>query len=453
MTEVGLHPYIELLTYSEVEEVSGSIGNFKVKVRKKARSVDEKKCIGCDECEVKCPWKVPSEFEMGLGKRGAIYIPSAVAVPNIPVIDKDICAYFRKGTCRFCEKVCEAGAIDFNQQDQILELEVGSIIVATGFDLFDPSVIEEYGYGKYENVYIALHFERFTCAGGATRGKIQLRDGREPKSVAIVHCIGSRDVNYYPYCSRVCCMYGLKYAYLCKEFIKDVEVYNIYIDMRTFGEAQEEFYQRVSDMGVNFIRGRVGRITEDPETKKLTVHCSDTLLGKMLDIPVDMVILNPAMTPCKDAEKVASIFNLSQRGDGFFLETHMKLAPVETPTSGVFIAGCCAGPKDIPDTVAQASAAAGKCLSLISKGRVPIDAAIAHVDETRCQGCGQCEETCTFSAPKVISKNGVMVSEVNEALCKGCGACAVVCPTGAISIRHYHKYQVLSMIEAFTETA
>jgi len=454
MTEVGHHPFIELLAYSEVEAVSGSIGNFKVKVRKKARYVDESKCIGCGVCEEKCPWKVDSEFEVGLAKRKAIYIPFAQAIPNVATIDREHCAYFKTGKCRACEKFCEAKAIDFEQTDESIEIEVGSIIITTGYDIFDPSVISQYGYGRYENVITSLEFERITCAGGPTGGRILLKDGREPESVAIIHCVGSRDQRYHEYCSRVCCMYGLKYAHLIREFT-NAKVYEMYIDMRCFGEGYEEFYKRISEEGVKFIRGKVARVTDrtisEEEKGKLIVLVEDTLLGKMIRAPVDMVILCIALEPRSDTEQVAKIFSLNQRADGFFMERHVKLDPVATASDGVFIAGCCEGPKDIPDTVAQASAAAAKALSLISKGRITLEAATAHVDEILCQGCGRCEETCDFHAPKVIHKDGRWVSTVNETVCKGCGACAVVCPTGAMSIRNFTRKQILSIVDALVE--
>jgi len=460
MTDVGHHPDIELLAYSEVEEISGSVGNFKVKVKKKARHIDESKCVGCGVCEEKCPYKTDSEFELGLKRRKAAYIPFPQAVPNLATIDPNLCIYIKSDgkKCGACIKFCEADAITpetlLHQTDEIIELEVGSIILATGYDQFDPSVITQYGYKKYDNVLTGLEFERITCAGGPTQGQIQLKDGREPESVAIVHCVGSRDKNYHEYCSRVCCMYGLKYAELIKEFTK-AEVYEFYIDMRCFGEAYEEFYQHVSEMGVNFIRGKVANITDqaisEEEKGKLIAIAEDTLLGKMLRVPVDMVILCAALQARSDAADVASRFTIGQRADKFFLETHPKLAPVNTATDGVFIAGCCEGPKDIPDTVAQASAAASKALSLISKGEVTTEAAIAHVDESICHGCGRCEEICTFHAPTIISKNGTLVSSVNEALCKGCGACAVVCPTGAMSIRHFNMQEIDSLIDGLLE--
>jgi len=455
MTEVGQHPFITLLAYSEVEEVAGSVGNFKVRVRKKARYVDEEKCTGCGICEAKCPWKVDSEFEMGLRKRGVIYIPFAQAVPHVATIDKEHCVYFQKGKCRACEKFCDAKAIDFEQKDKIIELEVGSIILTTGYDLFDPRRVPQYGYGKYANVLTALEFERMTCAAGPTGGKILLRnDGREPESVAIIHCVGSRDENYHEYCSRVCCMYALKYAHLIKELTK-AEVYQMYIDMRCFGEGFEEFYRRVCDEGVNFIRGKVARVTDEAraeeEQGKLIVVVEDTLLGRVVRVPVDMVILCPALEARSDAECIAKLFTINRRADGFFLERHVKLDPVATATEGIFVAGCCEGPKDIPDAVAQASAAAAKALSVISRGRVIIEPTIANVNEVLCQACGRCEEICDFHAPKVISKNGVRVSRVDAALCKGCGACAVVCPSGAISVRHSTREQISSMIDALLQ--
>jgi len=455
MTEVGHHPDIELLAYSEVEEISGSVGNFRVKVRKKARYVDESKCVGCSVCEEKCPWKVPSEFEVGLGKRGAIFIPFAQAVPNVATIDRDHCVYIQSGgkKCGACIKFCEANAIDFNQTDQIIELEVGAIILATGYDLLDSSQIPQYGYGKYANVITGLEFERMTCASGPTLGKIQLEDGRTPESVAIIHCVGSRDKNYREYCSRICCMYALKHAHHLKEKI-NADVYEIYIDMRCTGDAYEEFYKSVSEEGVTFIRGKVTQVTDravtEEEKGKLIVMAEDTLLGRVIRSPVDMVILCPAMVPRPDAAEVARKFSITQKATGFFLERHPKLEPQATAMDGIFIAGCCQSPKDIPDSVGQGRAAAAAALELIDKGKVTTEAAIAHVDETLCHGCGICEEICEFHAPKVISKDGMTVSTVNEALCKGCGVCAVACPTGAMSIKQFTRNEIFTMVDALT---
>ena len=448
MTSVGMHPYIELMTYSEVEEISGFIGNFKAKIRKKARYVNEDKCNGCGVCIEKCPWKADSEFDMGLGQRKAIYTPFAQAVPNIPVIDAEHCAYFLKGKCRACEKFCELEAIDFEQVDQIVEVEMGNIIVATGYDPFDPTPITQYGYGRFDNVYTGLEFERICNAVGPTSGKIVLKDGSEPKSVAILHCVGSRDENYHEYCSRVCCMYALKYSHLIKERT-DAEVYQMYIDMRCFGKGYEEFYKRLSEEGVNFVRGKAASVTDmainEDEEGKLIVCGEDTLLSKTIRVPVDMVILATALESRSDATEVAKLLSISQSADGFFMERHPKLDPVATMTDGVFIAGCCQGPKDIPDTVAQASAAATRVLALISKGRVELEAATTVIDEEKCSGCRICELLCPYGAISFIEDKEVC--QVNEALCKGCGTCAAACPSGAITHKHFTSEEIMAEIE------
>jgi len=449
LSEVGQHPNIELMTYSEVEEVSGYIGNFKARIRKKARYVDEDKCTGCGTCVEKCPWRADSEFDEGLIKRKAIYTPFPQAVPNVPVIDTEHCAYFLKGTCRACEKFCEANAIDFEQKDKTVEVEVGGVIVATGYDAFDPSVIPYYGYGRYDNVITALQFERMCNASGPTVGKIMLKDGSEPKSVAIIHCVGSRDKNYHEYCSRVCCMYSLKYSHLIKEKIEGAEVYQFYIDMRCFGKGYEEFYERVCNEGVNLIRGKVAEVTDravsEDEKGKLVLVAEDSLLGAMIRVPVDMVILSVALEPRADAEAVARLFNISRSADGFFLERHPKLDPVATSTGGVFVVGCAQGPKDIPDVVAQASAAAARALAMITKGKVEIEAATAEINEELCSGCKICSLLCPFSAISFDEEK--QVSRVNEALCKGCGVCVASCPSGAITGKHFTTEQIMAEIE------
>jgi heterodisulfide reductase subunit A len=448
LSAVGQHPHIELMTWSEVEEVSGHIGDFKVKIKKKARCVDESKCTSCGVCMEKCPWKTDSEFEAGLGQRKAIYIPFPQAVPNVPVIDKELCVYFKKGTCRACEKFCEAKAIDFEQSDQSVEVEVGSVIVATGYDAFDPSVISQYGYGHHDDVLTGLQFERMCNAAGPTQGKILLKDGTEPESIAIVHCVGSRDKNYLEHCSRVCCMYSLKYAHLIKEKTS-AEVYQFYIDMRCFGKGYEEFYQRLSEEGVNFIRGKVGEITDyaisDEEKGKLIVSAEDTLLGAMIRVPVDMVILSTGIQARSDAEEVARLFSITRSADGFFLERHPKLDPVATTTNGVFVVGCCQGPKDIPDTVAQASAAAARALAMISKGKVELEAITAVVDEEKCSGCKTCILLCPYNAISFDEEK--KVARIDEALCKGCGTCVAACPSSAITQRHFTTEQIMAEVE------
>jgi len=448
MTQVGSHPYIELLTYSEIEEVSGYIGNFKAKIRKKARYVDEDKCTGCGVCQTKCPWKVDSEFEVGLSKRKAIYTPFPQAVPNIPVIDKEHCAYFLTGKCRACEKFCEAKAIDFEQEDKLIEVEVGSIILATGFNLFDPTPIYSYGYKRLDNVITSLEFERMVNSSGPTEGNIVLKDGSAPKRIGIIHCVGSRDEKYHEYCSRVCCMYSMKFAHLIKEHT-DAEVYEFYIDIRSFGKGYEEFYNRVLKEGTVFLRGRPAEITnvaETPEEEgKLIVQFEDTLIGRKRRLPVDMVVLSCALEPQLDVEAVARLFNISRSADGFFLERHPKLEPVSTMTDGIFLAGCCQGPKDIPDTVAQASAAAAEALAIISRGKVEIEAATAVVDERICSGCQVCRLVCPYNAIDFDAEKGVC--RVNEALCKACGACIAACFSHAVSLDHFTNEQIVAEME------
>ena len=441
MTQVGSHPNIKLMTYSEVEEVSGYIGNFKVKIRKKARYVDEDKCTGCSVCQTKCPFKVDSEFDVGIGKRKAIYTPFPQAVPNIPVIDKEHCVYFLKGTCRACEKFCEPEAIDFKQEDEIIEAEVGNIIVATGFGTFKPAGIYQYGYGQLDNVITALEFERMVNASGPTGGEIVLKDGSHPKSVAIIHCVGSRDKDYHEYCSRVCCMYSMKYGHLLREHVPGVEVYEFYVDIRSFGKGFEEFYNRVVEEGTEFIEARPGGVSK--EGSKLVVEYE--LDSQQSRLPVDMVILSVALEPQSDVEAVGRLFGIGRSADGFFLEKHPKLDPVATMSDGTFVVGCCQAPKDIPDTVAQASAAAARVLAMIDKGTVEIEAATAVIDEELCSSCRICELLCPYSAISFDEEKEVC--QVNEALCKGCGVCVAACPSGAITGKHFTTEQIMAEIE------
>jgi heterodisulfide reductase subunit A len=463
MSFVGSHPFIELMTYSEVEEVSGYIGNFKVKVRKKARYVDINKCTGCGQCQELCPTKVANEFDVGLSQRKAIYIPFAQAVPNKAVIDPENCRHLkglREGktdVCMLCQigiekkgiHGCEAGAINFDQTDEIVELEVGNIILATGYQVFDPTPIKQYGYGKLDNVITSMEFERLINASGPTSGEVHLKNGREPESVAIIHCVGSRDKDYHEYCSRVCCMYSMKFAHLVKEHIPGATVYEFYIDIRSFGKGYEEFYNRLLDEGTIFLRGRPAEITnvaETPEEQgKLVVQFEDTLIGRQRRIPVDMAILSSGLEPQADADKVARLFNISRSADGFFLERHPKLDPVATATDGVFVVGCCQGPKDIPDTVAQASAAAARALAVISKGEIEIEAAISVIDEELCSGCQICKNLCPYSAISYIEEE--KHCRINEAICKGCGVCAAACPSGAVTSKHFTNDQMMAEIE------
>jgi len=452
MELVQSNAHLKLMTYSEVVEVSGYIGNFKVKIKKKARYVDETKCNGCGICWEKCPVDVDSEFNLGLSKRKAVYTPFPQAIPNIPVIDTEHCTHFLKDECGACEEACPTKAINFEQEEETIEVEVGAIVVASGYDVFDPTPMSQYGYRRFDNVITSFEFERVCSSTGPTEGNIVLKDGSTPKSVAIVHCVGSRDENYHEYCSRVCCVYGLKHAQLIKERT-GAEVYQMYIDMRCFGKGHEEFYKRTSEAGVNFIRGKVAQVTdialEDEEKGKLIVVCEDTLLGSMIRVPVDMVILSVAMEPRSDTDEVARLFLLGRSADGFFMERHPKLDPVGTMIDGVYAVGCCQGPKDIPDTISQATGAAARALALISKGRVEMEAATAFVDEEVCSGCGYCEAVCAYSAIEINPRS--KVAKVNEALCKGCGACTVNCPSKAMQLKNFTAKQLMDMIDVATK--
>jgi heterodisulfide reductase subunit A len=449
MSDVGNHPNINLLSYSEVEEVTGYVGNFVARVRKKARYVKEADCTGCGICIDKCPKKVVDEvFEAGLGYRKAIYRPFPQAVPKFPVIDRESCIYFERGTCKACEKFCPTNAIDFEQQDTILELEVGNIILATGYDLFDSRKIPQYGYGRLANVYTSLEFERLCNASGPTEGRIVLRDGvTQPKSVAIIHCVGSRDKRHNPHCSAICCMSALKFGHLVTEKT-GAEVYSFYIDMRPLHKGYEEFYDRLLEEGMHFIRGRVAEVTDADrqpgEEGKLIVQAEDTLLGMQRRIPVDMVILMAGLQPRRDAKDVSLRFGISCSMAGWFTERHPKLDPVATMTDGVFIAGTCQGPKDIPDTVSQGAAAAARVQGMIAVGSVEVEPVVATIHEERCSGCRICNNLCPFNAIDFLQDKGV--SYVNAALCKGCGTCVAACPAGAISGAHFSNEQIFAEI-------
>jgi heterodisulfide reductase subunit A len=392
---------------------------------------------------------VLSEFDCGLGKRKAIYRPFPQAVPSTPVIDREHCLFFTKGVCRVCEKFCPRGAIDFEQKERFIDVQVGSAIIATGFDLFDASRIKEYGYGKFPNVITSLEFERLTHASGPTVGKIVLKNGKPPESVAVVHCVGSRDNNYNEYCSRVCCMYSLKIAHLVREKT-DAKVYEFYIDMRAAGKGYEEFYKRLMREDVTFSRGRVAEITDvaqnSSENGKLIVVAEDTLLSIVKRIPVDMVILSVGLEARRDASQVAHIFRISRSKDGFFLEKHPKLAPVSTAGDGIFIAGSCQGPKDIPDSVAQGAAAAANVLSLIDRKEVELEPTIALIDEDSCSGCKICIGLCPYNAISFDEPSSHAV--ITGALCKGCGVCVAACPSGAIEQQNFTNRQLTAEVEA-----
>lgn len=450
MSEVGQHENITLMTWSEVQEVTGSVGNFHVRIRRKARYVKDEPCTGCGLCSEKCPARVvDNEYEAGVGYRKAIYSPFPQAVPRTPVIDADACIYFERGLCRACEKLCPTDAIDFEQQDEIVEQDVGNIIVATGYQLFDCRRISQYGYGRLTNVFSSLEFERMCNASGPTGGKIVLRDGvTEPKSIGIVHCVGSRDKNYNKYCSGVCCMAALKFGHLAMEKT-DAEVYSFYIDMRPNFKDYETFYDRLLNEGMHFVRGRVAEVTDAArmpgEEGKLIIQAEDTLQGRQRRIPVDMVILMGAMEPRADAKELGLTVGMSCGSSGWYTERHPKLDPVATMTEGVYIAGVCQGPKDIPASVAQGAAAAARVQSIITRGEVEIEPVVASIDAQRCSGCRICNALCPFNAIEFNAEK--MVSEVNGPLCKGCGTCVAACPAQAISGAHFNNEQILSELD------
>jgi heterodisulfide reductase subunit A len=449
MVSAGTHPNIKLLTWSEVERVDGYVGNFTVTVRKKARYVNEDLCNGCGVCQEKCPKKVVDDvFEVGLAKRKAIYMPFPQAVPLYPVLDRENCTYFIKGTCKACEKFCDSGAIDFEQQDEMITLQVGNIVLATGYELFDPGSIPQYGYGRLPNVYTSLEFERMCNAAGPTKGDVVLRDGTAPKSVGIIHCVGSRDKNHNRYCSAICCMQSIKYAHLVMERT-GAEVHNFYIDIRTPGKDYEEFYERVLEEGGHFVRGKVADVTDAArlpgEEGKLIIQVEDTLAGRQRRVPVDMVVLAPGLQPRKDSNEVAKLFGISCGTAGWYTEKHPKLDPVSTMTEGIFIAGCVQGPKGIPETVAQGAAAAARVVGRIQQGEIEIEPIRATIHEANCSGCRICNGLCPFNA--IVFHEDRAVSEVMPALCQGCGTCVAACPAGAISASGFSNEQILAQIE------
>ncbi len=450
MVDAGAHPNITLMTWSEVEKVEGYVGNFDVTIRKKARKLNVEDCTGCGICQEKCPKKViDNVYEAGLGYRKAIYSPFPQAVPNYPVMDIDNCIYFEKGTCKACEKFCPTNAINFEQEDEVINVEVGNIILATGYDLFDARKVSNYGYGRLANVFTSIEMERLTNAAGPTNGEIVLRDGKtKPETVGIIHCVGSRDRNFNNYCSGICCMQSLKFAHIVQERT-GATVYNFYIDMRTPFKDYDEFYQRVLEEGTLFVRGKVAEVTDatrlPDEEGKLIVQVEDTLAGKQRRIPVDMVILSAGLEPRADSKETGKLFGISCSTDGWFTERHPKLDPVATMTDGIYIAGCAQGPKDIPASVAQGAAAAARVLGKIQQKELKLEPIRASVIEEKCSGCRICNDLCPFNAIDFQEKE--MVSEINPALCQGCGTCVAACPANAITGTGFSDEQVLAQIE------
>ena len=456
MVDVAKHPNIELLTNTEVEGMEGFVGNFKVSVVKKPGYVDEDKCVGCELCTQACPVKVPDGFNENLSQKKAISVYSPQAVPKIATIDPDYCLRlkYKNDVCGKCLQSCEAKAIDFEQKPETISLEVGAIVMAVGSSMFDALLTPELGYGHYKNVITNLQFERLCNAGGPTEGRIlNPTTGKPPESIAFIQCVGSRDKRFCEYCCRVGCMITIKQAILVKEKMgDDVDVYVCYNDMRAFGKAYEEFFNRARRMGVKFVKGLPSEVKAIDGSLHFDVYESTT--SKLLEIQADLVVLASGLVPSPDYVQLQSILRIPRSPDGFFLEVHPKLRPLETPTRGIFLAGVCQSPKDIPDTVSQASGAAMRAVALLTSGEVEIEPLTATVDEDSCSGCKICESICPYQAIEMETKTTKneerSIARVLEAVCQGCGACAVACPTHAIDMKHYRQEQILAQIRAAT---
>ena len=461
MVDAAQNEKIHIYAYSEVEAVKGFVGNFHVTIRKKARYVNEDVCTGCGLCTEKCPQKkVPNEFNLGLDNRRAIYIPFAQAVPKVATIDPNYCTMLKTGKCGVCSKVCTAGAIDYKQQDELLEREYGAIVAATGFDPISLDKFDEFAYSKSPDVVSSLEFERLMNAAGPTGGTLlRPSDGTHPKTIVFVQCVGSRcdgGEKGKPYCSKICCMYTAKHAMLCREKYPDTDVYVFYIDVRTPGKNFDEFYRRaVEEYGVHYVKGMVGKVV--PEGGKLKVQASDLIGNRQLHIDADMVVLAAAIEPDKSARPLATMLTASMDTNDFFTEAHPKLRPVESPTAGVFLSGACQGPKDIPETVAQAGAAASKVIGLLCKDSLTCNPCVAKPDEMMCNGCSSCEKVCPYGAITYIDKEFRgpnrttlirRVAQVNPAVCQGCGACTVACMSGAMDLKGFSNKQILAEVDA-----
>ncbi len=451
MAEAGRHPNIKIFTNSEIKEVTGYIGNFHVKIHKKARYVTDE-CTACGDCSKVCPKEHPNEFDVGMATRKAIYIPFPQAVPTQYIVDPELCLNLQKGTivCEECITACEKKAIDFNDKDEFVEIDVGTIIIATGMDVYDPMENHDYGYGIYENVITSLEFERLINSAGPTKGTlIRPSDGKIPKVVAFIQCVGSRDLRTNKYCSNVCCMNTVKDALLIKEHWPETQIYVFYQDIRAFGKGFEDLYRRSKEEGVVYIRGLPSRIEELPD-KRLKIYAEDTLLSEMVELEADIAILSVGLIPRKDKDDIQKLLALSLSEDGFYLESHPKLKPVDTAIGGVFLAGCAEGPKDIKDSVTQASAAAARAGILMAKGEVTVEALTPSIDPEICKKCGMCANVCPYNA-WIWSKEERNVPQLIEASCAGCGACGAECPSEAIDMKHFPDEAIYAQIDALLE--
>ena len=462
MVDVAQNEKIRIFSYSEVTEVGGFVGNFEVTIKKRARYVKEDLCTGCGLCTEKCPQKkVPNEFNLGMDNRRAIYIPFAQAVPKIATIDAEYCTKLKTGKCGVCSKVCTANAIDYTAKDEYITEKYGAIVVATGFNPISMEKFDEYAYSQSPDVITSLELERLMNAAGPTGGTLLRPSDREhPHTIVLVQCVGSRCAacaeKGKEYCSKICCMYTAKHAMLIRDKYPDTEVYVFYIDVRTPGKNFDEFYRRaVEEYGVHYIKGMVGKVS--PEGKKLKVQASDLIAGKQLHIDADLVVLAAAIEPDKSARPLATMLTASMDTNDFFTEAHPKLRPVESPTAGVFLSGACQGPKDIPETVSQAGAAASKVIGLLCKDKLTGNPCVAHSDEMMCNGCSTCANVCPYGAITYIDKEFRMpdrttklrrVATVNEAVCQGCGACTVACMSGAMDLKGFLNKQIVAEVDA-----
>ncbi len=446
--DVGRHPNIKLLTYSTVEKITGYVGNFHVQVKKKAKYVNETECTACGDCTEVCPVLVPDEFQQGLSSRKAIYIPFPQAVPSSFLIDMENCLGTNPIACGKCADKCDKKCIDYDARDEIIDFKVGTVIVATGMDVFDPAILDEYGYTKYENVITSMEYERLLSAGGPSDGHfIRPTDRKRPKTVGFIQCVGSRCEKLgKSYCSNICCMNTIKDTLLLKDHYPDIEAKVFYIDIRAFGKGFEDLYKRSKEAGVQYIRGIPGEIVEDPSTRNLKVMVEDTTANKMEEYEFDMMVLSVGVTPRFDMPEVQQLLTLSKTPDGFFMEAHPKLKPVDAPTTGVYFAGCAEAPKDVKDSVTQASAAAARAETLLSVGKVKLEAITSSVNTDLCRFCGMCAKVCPYNAFTVDPKKKTI--EYVEALCKGCGTCGAECRFGAITMNHFTDEQIITQIDA-----
>ena len=462
MVDVAQNEKIRIFSYSEVTDVKGFVGNFSVTVKRKARYVKEDVCTGCGLCTEKCPQKkVPNEFNLGMDTRRAIYIPFAQAVPKVATIDPNYCTMLKTGKCGVCSKVCTAKAIDYEAKDEFITEQYGAIVAATGFNPISMDKFDEFAYSQSKDVITSLELERLMNAAGPTGGTLlRPSDNEHPHTIVFVQCVGSRcdscAAKGKEYCSKICCMYTAKHAMLIRDKYPDTDVYVFYIDVRTPGKNFDEFYRRaVEEYGVHYIKGMVGKVT--PENGKLKVRASDLLDGKQLNIDADLVVLAAAIEPDKSARPLATMLTASMDTNDFFTEAHPKLRPVESPTAGVFLSGACQGPKDIPETVSQAGAAASKVIGLLCKDKLVGNPCVAHSDEMMCNGCSTCENVCPYGAISYIEKEFRMpdrttkirrVASVNEAVCQGCGACTVACMSGAMDLKGFMSKQIMAEVDA-----